>query len=231
MLAGERRRGILRANAAMVDQENRPPNPLWQLAPMGGIAVFLALYAAAAALYPGGSPADKAAKGFSWQHNYWCNLLNVNAINGQPNAARPVALLAMGVLCLSLIIFWHYLPRLFDFSSFGSKIMRSAGMLSMVSAGFIFTAQHDLVLNIAGAFGLVALTGTFVGLYKTKQINLLRLGGLCVLLLAANNYVYYTNAFLYFLPVIQKTTLLIFLAWISLLDLGLYRKAQRSYQR
>ncbi len=56
-------------------------------------------------LYPGGSQVDVNSKGFSWINNYWCNLLNENAISGQHNPGRPIALTGMAVLCFSLSFF------------------------------------------------------------------------------------------------------------------------------
>lgn len=212
----------------MLPRKSNAPNAYWQLLPVGGIIVFLVLYAAAATLYPGGSPVDKTSPGFSWLHNYWCNLLNVNALNGQLNAARPVALLAMGILCVSLTLFWYFLPNLFNLNYLYANAIRLTGILAMVFASLIFTEYHDLVINIAGLFGLVALTGTFVGLYKTRLRKLLGLGVLCMALIVANNYVYYTTHFIYYLPVIQKLTLLVVLAWLSLLDIQLYRTANRQ---
>ena len=210
----------------MLDKKRNALGPWWQLLPAGGICAYFALYVVAAALYPGGSQADKASVGFSWLHNYWCNLLNADAINGQPNAAQSVALAAMGVLCVSLIVFWCYLPQLFAFSTRGAAIIRATGILSMVSAGFIFTEYHDLVINIAGLLGLIALTGTFVGLYKARLANYFWVGVLCVLLMVVNNYVYYTKHFLCFLPVIQKITLIVVLSWISSLSVKMYRTAK-----
>ncbi|QKG55346.1 hypothetical protein GKZ68_01040 [Hymenobacter sp. BRD128] len=118
------------------------------------------------------------------------------------------------------------MPGLFKLSSRPATTIRITGILAMVFASFIFTDYHDLVINIAGLLGLVALAGTFVGLYRTKLRKLLWLGVLCLLLLVANNYVYYTGHLLYFLPVIQKITLLIVLTWLSLLNIQLYRTAQ-----
>ncbi len=198
-------------------------HPYCRLLPVAGSIVYLALYAVAVALYPGGSPVDRTSPGFSWLHNYWCNLLNESALNGQPNPARPVALLAMSILCLSLTFFWYLLPGLFKLSSLHANAIRVSGILAMVFASFIFTGYHDLVITIAGLFGLVALTGTFVGLYKTQLHKLLGFGVLCLLLMVVNNYVYYTGHFLYFLPVIQKLTLLVVLTWLSLLTIQVYR--------
>ena len=77
----------------------------WLLVPAAGSVLFLVLYIVAAQFYPGGSQADKAAPGFDWVHNYWCNLMNERAGNGQLSASRPIALSAMGVLCVTMGLF------------------------------------------------------------------------------------------------------------------------------
>ena len=81
------------------------------LVPIFGTMLFVVLYIVATFLYPGGSQVDKNAVGFSWTNNYWCNLLNENAINGQLNPAKPVALTAMFLLCFTLAYFWFLFPN------------------------------------------------------------------------------------------------------------------------
>ncbi len=44
--------------------------------------------------------------------------------------------------------------------------------------------------------------------------------------MVANNYVYYTEHFLYFLLIIQKITLIVVLDWISLLSVKMCRAAK-----
>jgi hypothetical protein len=68
---------------------------IWVLSPLFGTLIYLLLYIVATFFYPGGSQVDKNSFGFSWAQNYWCNLLNENAINGQHNSARPIAIAAM----------------------------------------------------------------------------------------------------------------------------------------
>jgi hypothetical protein len=85
-----------------VSQRTINTQRIWILAPLFGSIVFVLLYFAATLLYPGGSQVDIDSKGFSWLHNYWCNLLSVTAINKQHNAARPLAITGMVVLTLTL---------------------------------------------------------------------------------------------------------------------------------
>lgn len=101
------------------------------LVPVFGISLFAVLYFIATQYYPGGSQADVKSIGFSWQHNYWCNLLNENAMNGQANPARPIAISAMIILCFSLTYFWFNLPIWIQSSNIIAILIRSSGILAM----------------------------------------------------------------------------------------------------
>lgn len=209
----------------MKARKDRQPKRLWVWTPTLGICLFGLLYVLAACQYPGGSNADRGAIGFSWQHNYWCDLLGNVGKNGAINPARPIALIAMLVLCSSLSVFWWLIPHLYSTQTRSVRLSRWAGALSMVIVLFIGTPHHDLVMNTAGAFGLVALTATFWGLYRNRLFALTAFGLFCMLLILLNNYVYYSQQHIAYLPVIQKVTFVLFLLWIVLINRDLYRKA------
>jgi len=198
----------------------------WLLLPVFGIAIFVLLYITATLLYPGGSQVDKNADGFSWINNYWCNLINETAMNGQHNPAKPYALTAMFVLCVSLSFFWFYFPMQISFGKLSRLIIQVSGTIAMAIAFLLFTDfNHDLVINLASIFGLIATTGTFFGLYKSKWYGLFLFGLLNLLLIGVNNYVYYTKELIIYLPVIQKISFASFLIWICSIDVHLYRKS------
>lgn len=205
-------------------QTNNSKNIL-VLLPLLGIIIFIVLYITATLLYPGGSQIDKNSIGFSWINNYWCNLLNQKAINGQHNSAKPVAMTGMFVLCLTLSIFWFIFPRHINV---GKKIklgIQIFGTLSMIIAFFLFTStNHDLIINLASIFGLVATVGAFIGLYKIRWFKLFAFGLLNILLIGLNNYVYYTKGLIIYLPIVQKITFATFLFWISCINISLYRE-------
>ena len=207
-----------------LSQPLKSPGSYWVLAPMAGIGAFILLYLIAALLYPGGSQANSQSVGFSWMHNYWCNLLNSQAINGQPNQAQPVALLAMLILCISLAVFWYLLPNLFAFRRASRMIIQGTGISSMVMAALIFTSYHDRLINLAGLLGLVTLLYTFIGLYQQKYKGLFWLGCGCFALMGLNNYIYYTHDQLYWLPSLQKITFAFFLSWVGFLNWEIYKK-------
>jgi len=188
----------------------------WILTPFIGIILFLVLYVTATRYYPGGSQADHYAAGFSWINNYWCNLLNENAINGQANHARPIALLASGVLALSLVIFWINFSIYSGFNKLARTVIQASGIMSMALAIFLFSSYHDMVVNLATVAGLIPLTATFIGLFRL-QWKILYWMGLFSLVLVALNSVLYYGGMLRFLPLVQKFSFLYFLCWFCLI--------------
>lgn len=195
----------------------------WVLAPLFGSLLYGGLYFIATLIYPGGSQFDKQAKGFSWMHNYWCNLLHEYAINGQPNPARPVALAAMAILCATIMIFWFIFPVYAGFQKNTRILLQTSGMAAMVTGLFLSTTYHDTVINTAGLFGLIALAGTLAGLRRLRLTGLFWMGLLILLLIALNNILYYGPGQMYYLPLVQKVTFLCFLLWIGLISLYLYK--------
>jgi len=183
--------------------------------PVIGICLFVLLYIVAALLYPGGSQHDEFSKGFSWLHNYWCDLLEYKAQNGADNPSRPVAIAGMAVLCISLILFWYYVPPFLTQQKKLQRTIQVAGIASMMVACFLSSAYHDVIINIAAFLGVIAITGTLVALYKAGYKKLFFPGITCIVLCALNNYIYYTSTLVKYLPVIQKITFIIFLLWFG----------------
>ncbi len=200
------------------------PQNIWVLTPLFGTLLFVVLYFIATLLYPGGSQVDKNSKGFSWTNNYWCNLLNANAINEQHNSARPLAITAMFVLCLTLAIFWYIFPQQIDLKKRSRLTIQISGALAMTIGMFLFTDFHDTIVNVASLCGIVATVGTFIGLHKLKWTKLFWLGIFNLILVVLNNILYYGEGLKLYLPVTQKITFLFFLLWICLITINLYRR-------
>lgn len=197
------------------------------LTPTIGISLFLLFYIIAAFYYPGGSDADHTAKNFNIIHNYWCDLLAKGAKNGQMNPARPIAITAMIILCLALSVFWYLLPRLLNTGKHHYNIVQFTGVISMILAIFIFGDYHDLIINASVFFGVVALTGTYIALYRSKSFRVFLFGIFCLILILLNAYIYYTRHFILALPLLQKITFLLYLLWIAFINLQLYFKEKR----
>ena len=207
----------------------QPPEKKYRLLfPAFGAILFCILYLVAAWRYPGGSQTDAKSTGFSWTQNYWCNLLNKTAINGEPNNGRPVAMIAMLVLAITLIYFWYFFPQQVGFNSISRRVIQIAGAAAMLTGLFMSGESHDMIINLASLFGLIAIGGTFAGLYKLKWKYLLWFGILNLLLVGLNNFLYYKEGFRYYLPLVQKITFFSFLLWISLISVRLYRRSNEQ---
>lgn len=196
---------------------------LWLLIPLFGILFFVLLYYLATKYYPGGSQLNNQTKEFSWAQNYWCNLLNENAMNGMHNPARPIAIFAMIVLAFTLIIFWFLFTQQILFGRRMKIFIRSSAVISMFFCMLLFTSLHDMAINLATLFGLIPITGTFIGLKKLKWIKLFWMGLFIILFILLNNFLYYKQGMLYYLPIVQKITFLYFLTWICLIDINLFK--------
>ena len=195
--------------------------------PFLGIAIFVGLYIFSSTLYPGGSQADLNSKGFDWINNYWCNLLNEKGINGQPNPAKPFSILAMVVLCMSLMGFFIQFAKTLPKSKLWKRIIIINGILSMTFATLIFTRYHDLMTILSSIFGLFVVIGIIREIYKS-ELTIYKISGvICILLLGVNNYVYYTQQFIESLPLIQKITFAFVLIWIIGLNYELIKKKEK----
>ena len=193
--------------------------------PILGILSFISLYFYSTLVYPGGSQESAVSEGFSWIHNYWCNLLNEKAINGKMNPARPAAILAMIILCLSLMVFFILFALRFSEKMFWKWSIILNSILSMGLSVFIFTEHHDLITSLASLFGFFAMIGIVKEIYNSQMHFYKILGLLCILLLGLNNYIYYTEHLIEILPLLQKLTFLFVLTWIIGLSLKLLQKS------
>jgi len=183
-----------------------------------GVLIFFGLYFYSSTLYPGGSQEDLTTKGFDWVNNYWCNLLNVEGMNGQPNPARPYAISAMVILCLSLVVFFIRFAITWPLSTFWKRAISVGGVISMVLATLMFTVYHDLMLMLSSLFGIIVVIGIIKAIYTSNLSGFKWMGLFCIFLLLANNYIYYSEHLITALPLLQKVTLLLVLVWILSLN-------------
>lgn len=178
--------------------------------------------------YPGGSYYDRTSEGFSWLHNYWCNLLEKTALNGEPNKARIIAILGTQSLCIGVGMFYYLFPDHFEMRKLWQIVTKFVGVLSMLFAAFLYTEYHDTVLNIAGVFGGIAFLGTLIALHRNSSFGLLWLGALGFFMIGVNNYMYYTRIFHDYLPLIQKITLILVLSWFIAVNLTFVKTIDRE---
>ena len=192
------------------------------LLPTYGVVGFLCLYVVASFYYPGGSQLDHDSVGFSWADNYWCNLLSERAINGQPNKAQPIALTGMFVVSISLAYFVFVFSQLIDLKKNKKITIQISAICGAIMSMFIFTSYHNMVLNVACTFVLIAMLIILIEIKNIGWVNLFRFGTFNVALVALNNILYYGRGLIIYLPIIQKVTFVSFLLWICMLNVRLY---------
>jgi len=122
------------------------------LTPLIGIGVFVICYVLATLNYPGGNWSSPDHESFSIWHNYLCDLLDSQAINGEENSARPYAISALLALCLGLFTLWIRLPALFIRKSPNLRVMKVSGLLALATIFFLALGSHDTIVRIAGFF-------------------------------------------------------------------------------
>lgn len=199
------------------------------LAPLFGVAIFFFLYILAAVLYPGGALAGDSSEGFSMMENYWCDLMATTTKNGLVNHIRFIAVIAWCILCFSLCLFWIYLPRLFTIWRARQRTIQFSGVIASVAAVFSFTRFHDIIINLAGFFGTIALILAFMELKRERHYYLLGLGIFCFFL-GLLNYLFYTTRFLTeILPLLQKVTYAFCLFGFGLGAYDIYRRENKRH--
>lgn len=181
--------------------------------PAIGAALALGLFLAAAAVYPGGTAQSTTTVGFRWGENFVCALFGATALNGEHNPARPLAIPALLLMCLSLgTVFWRISRRA------NTRLHRSAieigGPGAMAYGVFVVTPIHNLVVNIGTVFLSVALAATTHMLFVQRQRLLAAWGGLCIAQLVLSATLYHLDRLDGLLPLQQKLDWLTLVGWL-----------------
>ena len=178
-----------------------------------GIITSLLLLIVSTLYYPGGSQAAQHSVGYNWQNNYLCNLFNEKAMNGLDNAARPLAIAGMFLLCISFAIFFIRFSKKIP-SATSAKVIKYAGAGAMVFAFLVITPYHDLMTTAASILALLAIVYISVYLFQSELFFLKVWSIACVVVIGFNNYVYYSKHLLDLLPIMQKVGFVFITIWI-----------------
>jgi len=194
------------------------------LVPLVSVTVFVALYATAAWVYPGGTRSDPGRVGFSFSDNYWCDLLDATTHGGRNNPSRPFAMAALFVFCTGLAVFWWSVPALFPFAPRRGVLVRAAGIISALVMAWVATPLHDLAINVAGGLGVVGFVATISAVNARGQV--VEIVTWSTLFAALSNFaIWQTGIGLSVLPLIQKVAFALFLGWMVLTSLRLRKDA------
>ncbi len=185
------------------------------LLPTYGIVLFFGLYIVAAWLYPGGTKFNQDSFGFSMRHNYWCDLLDKTAYNGQLNTGRNIAIVATLLLCFSVGWLCYIFPVSMGLSPTLRYTIQVFGVLSMAIFTLLFTPLHNWSIAVGAPLSGVAMAGMLIALYRLGWVGLLSFAVVCFLLAIANYAVYQSKIGMGILPVLQKIMFALFAIWFA----------------
>lgn len=185
-----------------------------------GITIGVLLLFMATLNYPGGSNLNELTTGYDWINNYLSNLLNPTAVNGMHNTARPWAIGGILLLSASFGAF---------FIKFSQKIPdKSAAFiikyLGIAATGFAFLTAipslHDIMVTISSILTLIIFFYITVFVLKSKLRTLKILSVLFLATFYLGAYMYFTQSYLVFMPIMQKVIFAVKIIWILALNIS-----------
>lgn len=183
------------------------------------VIIFLLIFLYCTFLYPGSSQHDINSLGFSWQHNYWCDVLDPYTYGEVPNPASRWGIFATIILCFGTGALFYQFPILFKSTQKQLWVISGFGLLSMLTASLIFTSLHNYVIAISSLLALIAILMMFYVLYQKAEWSLFYYGVFTCVVMLVNNYIYYSRQGVEHLPWIQKISMVIVLLWIVLVNI------------
>ena len=172
--------------------------------PLFGASLSIAVLVVAAGRYPGG---------YDWLHQSVSSLFQPTTNDGEANEARLLASLGVIGFCASMGIVFAAIAKRGP-TRFHRKTVQIAGIGSMVYAALVVTPMHDVLIGVALVFFLTAVLTIAHGLYLDRRLGMLGLGLASLALVLGNATMYYGDLFYGFLPVVQKASLGMWVAWL-----------------
>jgi hypothetical protein len=182
--------------------------------PIFGLGLYIIAFIFAASAYPGGSANYPHANGYSFYHNFLCDIMNPITQTGIINNARFLAIISHMILSFTMISFFYILPKIFDVKNRNTTLIAYFGMATMTVFIFMYTEYHDLIVTITGVLGVIALIPFFIELQNFKNKGLKLLAYLCYALSIIVFFIFETKIGLYYLPFLQKITFVLDAYWV-----------------
>lgn len=179
-----------------------------------GIALSILCLIVASLYYPGGSPKAPNSIGFQWTENYISDLLDYKAVNGADNPARPFAV--VGVLLMGLSTGFAFVRFARKLKLKKLSVVIQYGGLFMIFLCILgaFPSQHDLSVTLGIIINLLVSFYVMVTLLKSRLTVLKVLSVVFLASFYVASYMFGTKTGLEYMPLVQKITHLVQIAWI-----------------
>jgi hypothetical protein len=122
------------------------------------------------------------------------------------------------ILCTGLMVFWWKLPDYYSSAESWKSLVRTFGVLSGATIPLTATSYHDVAINVAMVFSVVAFGISIPALRKRGGLNLARYGAFTLGFSVLNFLIWQTKVGIEWLPLMQKIAFAAFLLWIVLVS-------------
>lgn len=200
----------------------------FQYLPILGCSLFLILITMASIHYPGGSQVDTTAEGYNWTNNYLCDVIASESYNKQAHPHYKSGLAAMVCLCAGISMFFFFFTDWMKVKGKWRFVIKWMGLISMICAMLIFTDLHNTMIAVSSVLALPALLGVFITLYRQRLFSYFSVGILILILLLINNVIYYTDFMLYWLPQVQKISVICVILWLVIMNWNFAKREGHS---
>ena len=193
--------------------------------PIVGILAYVVVFVIAASGYPGGSvniPNDTS--GYSFFHNFLCDVMNPITQGGVLNHARSLAIVSHLILSVTMMAFFYILPDIFPEKNRNTQLVRVFGVLTMFGFVFMYTEYHDSIVTLTAILGTIALIPFFIEVLKYPNNGLRQLAFFCYSLSFVVFFIFVSKLGFYYLPFLQKITFIIDAWWVVWVSLIVMRK-------
>lgn len=146
--------------------------------------------------------------------------------DGNPNAGRGLPIAALLLLCVSMSLLFEQISRAADTKRL-RKTIQISGIGSMVYALLTATPMHNVMVNIALAFFLVAIVAIVLMLRRKQRTSLAYVGVTCIVVKLCSVSMYYTDSFTEAWGVLQKLSFLLTTGWLFAVHLAMQSSEER----
>lgn len=201
------------------------------------LAAFVVLLGSSMLCYPGGDCFDASGTHYRFWQNFLCDLLLVQAMNGQPNLGGSLfaTLAACLLMVFGLIPLWWRTRTWRGLTRATGLLSTAFSMLMCAQVIFDLPITHALITLLFGGFGVLASFAVFVDLRRDPATPAtVRWTGVLALGSAVGGAVLYGStkwagvAAIHWLPGVQKLVLLLTLLWLIALAADLSSRDRSS---
>jgi hypothetical protein len=185
-----------------------------------GLLLSIGLLLVAGFVYPGGSPKNIDAPGFSWTENYISNLLQPTALNGMDNKAKPYGIMGVVLLGLSSGLAFVRLARKVKSKKYSVVIKYLGILLILFSSLITIPSLHDMMVTWSSIATLLLLFYVTILLLQSKLQVLKSIAVGLLLVSYGAAYLYFFRTGLDYLPIVQKSIHILEIILILGLDYG-----------